>query len=731
MTSISSHPKVLSAPAAPNSSPAFTAAEVDLKKAQTEPIIQTEVQDEGLSQKIETLIQNSLKLANEEFSQKVDSLLQSSLELPDEKVSEKIETLAQSALQLTEMKQYENELLEKYNPEVVKALCNQLRNSGITTLNENNRNRFDVWCHYFEVESSFREKVHGTKSSETRLLNHLLKYTQREVYYRLRYTYKGPSLTHEQIILWEKNIELFIRYEKELLNTFDERICHRSLTRPSIISSEILVGLDPIMEVGELKEVIYAYYKDEIVLRAKIESSSMEELREDAEVLKKEAEAIKDSTVSKELFLQLALKAGKSEWLKPVFKQDLIEKQAELFEISRASESWANKQEELIPIPGSGGKEVEGKINQNVVFFLKSIESTRDNIAVFKNARRAASMEALVYDAAIIFGLQNAFVPTKLKTIKDKFGSIQVFQRGLSWDDFYALAPKMTPSVKVPDQVTELPSLTPTQNNAQTAPSPKLVQEPIKSASKSAPAILETHARSSLEAPAKSAKVDLQKEIIDSISMEDFLKAGFAAVMFGNRDLHVGNFFFVPKEDGSHSIVMFDNEESFFHSNHVIKDSKGQCHLPTRNALLIFPQADVPITGSLKKSVQIFVNSFENRFRQFSDYLKSSAGKTTLKHLPRKQLGHYQLKAFKERLVKLIEIMNREEDYTYRDIVYHIFPLYEAFLNLTEYLYPNRPEIMVGYHPADYLCDEVVRKGYMTEKSRDEFLEKIRKYEFK
>ncbi len=717
MTPISTHSKILSAPAALYPLPNLEKEEVDLKKTQKEPVIQTKVQDEELSQRIKTLIQNSLELPNEEFSQKVDTLLQNSLELPDKKISEKIEVIAQNSLQLTEMDHFELGLLEKYNPEVVKALCDQLRKLGVRTLNENNRNRFDVWCYYFEVESSFRENVHGTKSSETRLLNHLLKYTQQEVYYRLRYAYKGPSLTHKQVTVSKENIELFIRYEKELLNTFDERICHRSLTRASILSSEILVGLDPIMEVGELKEIIYAYYKDEIVLREKIESSSMEELREDAEVLKKGVEAIQDSTVSQELFLQLALKAGKSEWLKPFFKQDLIERQAELFEISRASESWANKQEELVPIPGSGGKKSQGKINQNVVFFLKSIESSGDNIAVFKNARRAASMEALVYDAAIIFELQNAFVPTKLKTIKDKFGSIQVFQRGLSWDNYCALAPKTTPSVKAPDQISQPPSLISEQKNAQTAPSPKLIQEPINSASKSAPAILETHARSSLEAPAKSEKVDLQKELIDSISMKDFLQAGFAAVIFGNRDLHVGNFFFVPKEDGTHSIVMFDNEQSFSYSNNVIKDSKGQCHLPARNGLLTFPQADVPITGSIKKSVQTLVNSFENKFRQFLDYLKSAAGKTTLKHLSHKQLGHYQIKAFKERLVKLIEIMNREEDYTYRDIVYHIFPLYEAFLNLTKILYPDDPEQLVGYHPADYLCDGI--------------LQKIQKYEFK
>ncbi len=427
MTSISSHSKILSSHTA-HSSLDLAIEKTDLKKVQTEPVIQNKVLDNDFIQTLETLIQNSFELPDEESSQKLEALSQkSSLELPDEKLSEKTDTLAQDTLQLTEIDRYELKLLEKYNPEVVKTLCDQIRKLGFTTLNENNQNRFDIWCHYFEVESSFREKIHGTKSPETRLLNHLLKYTQREVYYRLRYTYKGPSLTHEQIKLWKENIELFIQYEKELLNTFDERICHRSLTRPSILSSEILVGVNPIMKVEDLKGVIYEYYKDEIILREKIESSSTEELREDAEALKGKVEAIKDYTVAKELFLQLALKSGRSDWLKPIFRQDLIEKQAELFEISQASEKWANKQEELIPIPGSGGKESQGKINQNVVFFLKSIESNEDNIAVFKNANRAASMEALVYDAAIIFGLQNALVPTKLKTIKDKFGSIQVF----------------------------------------------------------------------------------------------------------------------------------------------------------------------------------------------------------------------------------------------------------------------------------------------------------------
>lgn len=584
-------------------------------------------------------------------------------------LEEKVSSSAKNALSALEFDLFKNKLLKKYEPQVVEALFERLQEMGKTDLNLEDRERFEVWCHYFEVESSFKKQFHGTSSATTRLLNHYLKYSQEEAYYRISYASNAPCLTHENILLCKQNIEKFLEGHEELIEEFGEFICHRALTKTALFPSDFLLGIKPLPTTEKLKSTIYQYYQDEIEIREQIESLSFEELRAQSELLRKKIFKLKSPSIAEELFKELAIKAGRTDWLRSPFPREVIKNQAKLFEACRLGQAWAKDQEELKPIPGAGGV-----VNINMVYFLNRPNSSTEDqpVAVLKRAKESSSIEKLVYDAALIFGLESAFVPTKFSTFKNKSGSVQTYQNGIFWSDFQKMKDKEDSSHWMNQE---------------------------------------------------------QQKIIESISMEDYLKAGIATLIFGNRDLHLGNFLLVKKEEGSHKIVIFDNGECFFPSNTILVDRKGQCHLPLRNSLLIFPQADYLIQGDLKKRLQSFIRSYESRFKQFMHYLTTPTGKDTLRGVPERRLNSGQIKAFKTRIEKLMAMVSGPDDFTYRDLVYTLFPLYELFLKLTEIIEPDFPEIMVGYHPAEVLCDQAIAIGKMTEEKKKNLIKMIKEHQ--
>ncbi|MCH9633960.1 MAG: hypothetical protein S4CHLAM7_06940 [Chlamydiae bacterium] len=610
---------------------------------------------------------------------------------------------------LSEIDCFEQELLQKYSPQVVKALFNNVRKLNIRSLTAGDRKRFEIWCHYFEIESKFRKKIYGTQSPTKRLLNHFLKYAQPDVYYRLHYKYSGLSLSHEHIDTFEKNVQTLLKYLPELISTFGESLCHRSLASSSIISNEVIVGFETLLDIEDIKNLIRFTFKNELFVRDSIDNHSKDKLELEVEILKEKLSLIKNHQIAQELYTKLALKLEKYKWLKSPFPKSVIQKQAELFQVSRWGESWAEKQDKLVPIPGSGANSSEEQKTRNVVYFLKSPEIENQNVAVFKHATVAAAKEALVYDAALIFGLHNALVPTKLKKIKDKFGSIQVFQKGLSWTDFFKSTESSPKSV------------------AKSEPLPYTIEQNSSLKAQSAPGLIEP----SLRAEGKEKPLDLQMDVINKISMEDFLKAALATLIFGNRDLHAGNFFFMPKEEGGYSIVIFDNEDCFHNTNYLLTDKNGDHHLPIRNAFLSFPQADVIFKGELKENLVKFVNSFKGRFDKFVNYLQSPSGQSVLNKIPKKDFNNLHLNAFKDRIDCVINCLKSEKECSYRDLVNTTFPLYPAFLELTKLLYSNFAEMMVGYHSAEDLCEKAVKKGLMNTDKKAAFLKKLKQYENK
>lgn len=594
---------------------------------------------------------------------------------------------------------FEEELLQRYNSAAVHALIDRVKKLDKTSLTDEDKVRLDIFCHYFDIECKYKESIHKENSPKARLINHYLKYAQKEIQYRLKPAYSGNSLGHREMHQCEKNIETFLSYISYLLENFDEITAHKALTKIRVLPSEILTGEEPFFNFEVFKENILTQFGPELSIRERLESLTVEELKDQAQELKEEILQLKNYIISEELIHKLALKIGKTEWLTPLVSSVAIENQAALFEACRLGEEWAESQEEIFPIPGSGGeKDEDGHVNLNYVYFLKDprVQESAPNIAVFKDAVESSSLESLVYDAALIFGLESAFVPTKLKTIKDKVGSVQIFQDALSWKDYCKLKPYAS-------------YVSPTKKDIESLGSPT---------------------ETSLQA-IETENVLTQEDVMYNVGMIDFLKAGIGAVLIGNRDLHTGNFFFKPKGNGEYSIIMFDNEMSFFHSNYLLIDKHDHFHLPHRNALLTFPHADTPIKGSLKDNVKRFVNGMDHRYDEFLNYLSSSGGKHTMKNLRHGELSYYAIKALRKRIDKLKEIVNQEGDFTYRDMVYACFPLYPTFLKLTKQLYSNHPEMVVGYHPIQELCDQLIERGKMTEKDKEALIEELKVYQYR
>ncbi len=105
--------------------------------------------------------------------------------------------------------------------------------------------------------------------------------------------------------------------------------------------------------------------------------------------------------------------------------------------------------------------------------------------------------------------------------------------------------------------------------------------------------------------------------------------------------------------------------------------------------------------------------------------MHSPLGIQKLNCLPYKNLDYYQLKAFKERLDKLMHYIHSDGDYSFRDLLARIFPLFPAFYGLTRLVFPENTEFWVGAKSAEYLCEKAIKYELITEEKADEFLSEV------
>ncbi len=211
-----------------------------------------------------------------------------------------------------------------------------------------------------------------------------------------------------------------------------------------------------------------------------------------------------------------------------------------------------------------------------------------------------------------------------------------------------------------------------------------------------------------------------QAEIFDKIPMKSFLRAALTGLLFGNRDMHLENFFIVQKSPEEYSIVVFDNEFCFQDSNLTITLSKNETFLPIRCALVLMPHGDTIIEGETKLWLQNLVATWPQKLELFKTYLESCAGKDKFQYL-----SDAALIAFRERLEKILIYTQQEQGYTLRDLIEHIYPLYSDFYKLTHLVYPSYTDAYIGGQSAEKLHSKVAAKRERGEKRLNIFMESL------
>lgn len=627
-------------------------------------------------------------------------------------------------------------LAAKYSKDVVDKVFKQISKLALTHIPEPEVNRIELSCHFFDLQKEIANTLKTEDKKASRIFTRYIKHTRSEMTARLNYNYKGELPTHEEIDQVKINYKAFFEMIPHFLNRYDEWTCHRALNHTSILTSETLVGKETVASFEDFISKIDPIFGKEAQIEALIEKMSYEKLSENFEVLLHHIYELKDPYARVTLEQELLYRLGKIGNYKSKLSAKQIKAYAQLFHASFDGTRWADNEESLKPLDPS----VVGNVND--VYFLKSSLESKDpsNLlkeennglvavfkAPFKGNEQSGAMESFAYDVSQIFGLSSGLVPTKQKKLKGMEGSIQIFQDGLSWGDLSKM------------------------------------------------------------------KKEEQKKIVNSISMKSFLEALLPILVLGNRDVHADNFFFVKKENDEYGIVVFDNEFCFQYSNYILtgysKKKKGdpidlfsknfikkespkvkslivaaekkekdplsasslenpkrkkeasgfyqedtvvkESILPIRCAIFALPHADKVIADEDKAWLKKMASTWPKCFDQFLKYLNSPPGRAKLNKLPGKSLNPYQIKAFNERLHKLIQLISSDKEYTPRDLLIRLFPLYPAFYNLSKMLYPSYTELAVGAKPAEYICRKAIHEGLISQETGDKFLNEIYKCEIR
>lgn len=537
---------------------------------------------------------------------------------------------------------FKKEILDNFHPTIVEKILKQIKHRS--HLNDDEKARIKYYCSFLTYDNQIKEEAKSSCFLK-RIMSQYLGTAQKINYYNLKENIALFENGTMNLELFFQNALLFKEYILEIEKKYGEEVCHRILISEEIMPNTIFTGSQSLENSSSFFQKIDQHYIEELSIETLIESHSKEKLTQEVDQILLRIESLNFKPVKDKLKRELALKVERYDLLIPKFKKEHIENLARLFYNSSNGLKWAQDQEKLKAFDNN---------NINQVFFLKGISEDK-NTSVFKYGKAncfSAGMEALVYDAAAIFNIEESLVPTKLAKLNAKEGSIQTFQDGLLWQDLEKLTK------------------------------------------------------------------DTQKEIINKISLRDFIFSGLPTLVFANRDFHSLNMIIVKKPSGGYTVKGFDNEYCFMPTNYAFsarplkKCSPDKVHhfLPMRNALLIFPQADEPIKGELKEELKNLALSWREKYKEFNKYLSSPLGITRVSKIEGNKFNKNQMNAFKERLEKVIPLLISSKDYTYRDLIYRLYPLYSSYNNLTKLFEPVNTEIVTGSESAQDLCQRALYK---------------------
>lgn len=283
--------------------------------------------------------------------------------------------------------------------------------------------------------------------------------------------------------------------------------------------------------------------------------------------------------------------------------------QARLQEIIRKSKAWVALQPMIIP----QGTSV------NDVYRLNSLETLKEVIAFYKEGHKgeeaAGIMEKLIWDSAVIFGVEEQFVATGEVKLRTKSGFAQ-----------------REDGEEVKEKVWNEKG--------------ELVERVVKGEAR----------RGGIQVAQTGITLNEYSELKPNkrsvIPRRELIKGSLAVAVFGMYDAHGGNI--IIDKDGK--IKFYDNTRSLPPSNGVIQYGINKRLIsPFRSGLLDLPESYAPFTAEDRQMLKEEISGYKMKYEALKRFYASPATLQEIKKLPPGWMQtNDSLKAMQER-IQLLE----------------------------------------------------------------------------
>ena len=194
----------------------------------------------------------------------------------------------------------ENELLEKYDPEVVQDVIRQIRRYNLPSLPDSEVKRVRLFCHYYDFEKQIENIVKTSYESKVqRVFNRYMRHARSEVTGLLGHQNKEFTLSIEHLERAKLNYIELLKNLPSLLDQYGERTAHRALNHYSIVTSDVLCGRASFPSYPDLCKKIDAVFSKEKELEQLLDILPFDTLQKHFETLNKEIHTLKDPPFSR------------------------------------------------------------------------------------------------------------------------------------------------------------------------------------------------------------------------------------------------------------------------------------------------------------------------------------------------------------------------------------------------------------------------------------------------
>lgn len=315
--------------------------------------------------------------------------------------------------------------------------------------------------------------------------------------------------------------------------------------------------------------IIQPYLSGEKVLK---EGTELEQVKDQMFKIAKEME---DS-------LTLSPSALKQKRLVSPISTTAVRKQAGLHESRREVQGWAKEQDQL----QSFGSSI------NKVYKLKKADGT-ETVAFYKESTEkganAEIMEELMWDSALVMGLEEQFVATTSTKLRTKEHFVDAGETVKTWNDTRS----------------------------------ELVDKTVSGARKGSI----QPAQEGVTLSEYQANTDPNKT---PIQHSQLVKGVLATSLMGFFDAHGGNILIDPNGN----IIFFDNASSMPHSNSCFLWGGTTLKCSFRSGLLNLPDTQTPLTAEDRQFIKAEIKKYKIKYQELKKFYENPVTRAKIRKLP-------------------------------------------------------------------------------------------------